>query len=102
MDKKTKKNADTVPNTFYTYIQLFLGNYSSEQREIIKLIFSLVYRGNTLKTLSTNLSLKMLYPHYSLTEMIQLSEDFIHKELELDSDLFATIVRLRKDFSGLP
>lgn len=89
---------NNTPDELYDFINFHFKNadYNYDQRQIIRLIFTLAYKGSTKEGIIESEHLERLYKPYSTIQMLELCEDFIQSELNMDIDLFVLIHILKE------
>ena len=86
------RSKKSTPDKLYDYLNFYLKNadYTNDQRQIIKLIFTFGYKGLSKNDILRKKNLEGLYP-YTTEQMLQLCDNFIQSKLNMDTDLFSLI-----------
>lgn len=87
-----------IPNSFYNFLNTNLTTYSKTERQIIRTVLSLIYKGKLLKNIYNDKYLEMVFPSYTTAEMITLCNYFVSDTLKSKIGLAETIYELRKKF----
>lgn len=93
----------SVPDVFYNYLNSHLTSFDKTEKEVIRLIFTLGYKGCSRDQLLTDHKiLESIYPNYTIDDMIKLCEHFVLTSLKQNTELFETINILHEKFEKRP
>ena len=94
--KPYNKIRNSVPDELYEYLNSHLSSYNDNEKQIIRLVFTLGYIGKSrLYFLFADTPLEIVYD-CTREKMLNLCEAFVKDSLKEDTELFEFIGILRK------